>query len=183
MRNPIVLPVISFFVLLTAGSALAPAQVAHATGSLNGVAGSMPAFYDGNLFTINFMKVAVGSTLLAHNMSVNTIYMSEPGLPGGKPFISVLDAIQGDGFNPLWQEVQIAFTTGNTPRQLTSDTEVLAAKASGEITLTQTNEVFRCSVIGKPAAQTAGGLTGSSGAAGPSGVHGTTWGRLKEAYR
>jgi hypothetical protein len=63
-------------------------------------------------------------------------------------FISVLDAIQGDGFNPLWQEVQISFTSGHTPRQLTSDTDILAAAASGEITLSSTTEVYRCSVVG-----------------------------------
>ena len=48
-------------------------------------------------------------------------------------FISVLDAIQGDGFNPLWQEVQIAFTAGHQPRQLLSDTEVADAAASGVV--------------------------------------------------
>ena len=51
-------------------------------------------------------------------------------------------------YNPLWQEVQIAFTAGHTPRQLTSDTEVLAAQASGEIALFPTDEVYRCSVVG-----------------------------------
>src|SRR5207245_7923818 len=79
---------------------------------------------------------------------VNTIYMSDPGLPGGQPFISVLDAIQRDGFNPLWQEVQIAFDAGHTPHQLTSDNDVLAAAASGEITLHATTEVYRCAVVG-----------------------------------
>ena len=63
-------------------------------------------------------------------------------------FVSVLDAIQGDGFNPLWLEVQISFNEGFTPRQLTSDTDVEAAAASGEITLTPTDEIYRCSVVG-----------------------------------
>jgi hypothetical protein len=65
-------------------------------------------------------------------------------------FISVLDAIQGDGFNPLWREVQITFNGGFTPRQLFSDTEILAAAAGSnpEITLTTTDELYRCSVIG-----------------------------------
>ena len=75
---------------------------------------------------------------------------SDPGLPGGQPFISVLDALQCDGFNPLWREFQIAFTTGHphTPRQMTSDNEVAAAVQSGEITLQATNEVYICSVVG-----------------------------------
>jgi hypothetical protein len=65
-------------------------------------------------------------------------------------FLAVLDAIQGDGFNPLWVEVQISFNAGNAPHQFFSDTEVLAA-ASGptpEITLTVTDEVYRCAVVG-----------------------------------
>jgi hypothetical protein len=72
-------------------------------------------------------------------------------LPGGQPFISVIDAVPGDGMNPVWQEVQITFNSGFTPRQLYSDDEVLAA-ASGlnpEITLTFTDEVYKCPVIGK----------------------------------
>ena len=119
-------------------------------GSLNGRAGTMPAFYDDNQLTINFMELPPDgeAQVLANNPSVNTIYMSDAGLPGGAPFISVLDAIQGDGFNPLWREAQISFTSGHTPRQLTSDTDVDAAKASGEITVSFTDEIYRCSVVG-----------------------------------
>ncbi len=116
----------------------------------NGSAGDMPAFYDGELLTINFMELPSGGEQanIQRNGSINTIYMSDPGLPGGQPFVSVLDAIQGDGFNPLWEEVQIAFTAGHTPRQLLSDNDVLAAAAAGEITLTVTGELYRCSVVG-----------------------------------
>ena len=123
---------------------------ASSAGSLNGRAGTMPSYYDEKLFTINFKEEPSGAepALLANNGSINIIYMSDGGLPGGAMFISVLDAIQGDGFNPLWREVQITFNPGFTPRQLTSDTEVEAAAASGEITLTPTNEVYRCSVVG-----------------------------------
>jgi len=116
----------------------------------NGAAGDMPALYDGELFTINFKKLPAGGTdaNIQHNGSINTIYMSDPGLPGGQPFISVLDAIQGDGFNPLWEEVQITFNPGHTSRQLESDNDVLAAAAAGEITLTATGELYRCAVVG-----------------------------------
>jgi hypothetical protein len=117
-----------------------------------GKAGEMPAFYDGQTFTINFKELAPNAEVsqLLHNGSINTIYMSDAGLPGGLPFIAVLDAIQGDGFNPLWQEVQIMFNPGFTPHQLMSDTEVLAAAAAipPEITLIPTTEVYRCSVVG-----------------------------------
>jgi len=119
-------------------------------GSENGSAGEMPYYYDGQLFTINFMELPPGGedANLQNNGSINLIYMSDDGLPGGQPFISVIDAIQGDGFNPLWVEVQIHFTSGNTPRQLVSDDEISDAVESGEITLEFTDEVYRCSVVG-----------------------------------
>jgi hypothetical protein len=118
--------------------------------SLNGSAGDMPAYYDDQLFTINLAELSstAEAAQLAHNGSINVIYMSDEGLPGGEMFVSVLDAIQGDGFNPLWQEVQIVFNSGFTPRQLTSDTEIDAAVDAGEITLVPTDEVYRCSVVG-----------------------------------
>ncbi len=130
-----------------------PALASTEAGSMNGIAGSMPAYYDDVLFTINFMELPPTGekATLANNQSINVIYMSDNGLPGNAPFISVLDAIQGDGFNPLWLEVQITFNAGFTPRQLTSDTDIEAAASSSppEITLTPTDEVYRCSVIGK----------------------------------
>ena len=110
----------------------------------------MPAFYDDELFTINFKQLSdsAAKSLMAHNQSINLIFMSDEGLPGGQPFVSVLDAIQGDGFNPLWLEVQIHFLPGHTARQLTSDTDIFEALTNGEITLEPTDEVYRCSVIG-----------------------------------
>ena len=118
----------------------------------NGRSGEMDAYYDGKLFTINFMELPpeAEKQTLANNKSLNTIYMSDGGLPGGAMFVSVLNAIQRDGFNPLWQEVQITFNAGFTPHQFTSDTDVEAAAAGAnpEITLSPTTEVYRCSVIG-----------------------------------
>jgi len=122
---------------------------AHA-GSANGSASVIPAYYDHNLFNIQFVEFspAAEKSLLQHNASLNFIYQSDAGLPGGQPFISVIDAVPGDGFNPIWEEVQITFNPGFTPVQLTSDTDVLAAEAAGEITLTDTEEFYRCSVVG-----------------------------------
>ena len=124
-----------------AGPALAASE--------NGSAGDMPAYYDHQLFTINFKELPAGGERanLLHNASINIIFMSDAGLPGGQPFISVIDAIQGDGFNPLWLEVQINFTPGHTPRQLFSDDEIEDAFNAGEITLEGTDEIYRCSVV------------------------------------
>lgn len=114
-----------------------------------GRAGIMPAIYDGQLFTVNFFELEnAGETLIDNNGSINVIYMSEDLLPGGGMFVAVLDAIQGDGFNPLWVEAEIEFTPGHTPRQLQSDDDIDEALANGEITVTFTDEVYRCSVIG-----------------------------------
>ena len=120
-------------------------------GSLNGRAGTMPAYYDGHLFTINFKQEPGGgeAALLAHNGSINTIYMSDQAEAAGATFTSVLDAIQADGFNPLWQEVQIVFLT-IPPQQFFSDNEILAAAAARQVALVPTTEVYRCSVVGTP---------------------------------
>ena len=131
----------------------ASASSASATtqSNANGVGGSMPAFYDGELFTINFKEEppSAESALIAHNGSINTIYMSDQCEAAGHMFTAVLDAIQGDGFNPLWQEVQVVFPNTASCKQFTSDNDILAAKAAGTVTLQPTSELYRCAVIGK----------------------------------
>jgi hypothetical protein len=121
-------------------------------GNPNGIDGAMPAYYDGRLFTINFKELPSGGegANLGHNGSINTIYQSDKCTPGGTMFVSVLDAIQGDGFNPLWREVQVVFKNPASCQQLTSDTAILAAASSGLVTLSPTTELYRCSVVGKP---------------------------------
>jgi len=158
MRSSLALP-IGLAVFLTSCSSAPTGVVARqkaggsllsADASANGRGGVMPAYYDAQLFTINF-KEEPGSAeqaLLAHNGSINTIYMCDACEAAGVMFTSVLDAIQGDGFNPLWREVQITFNVGHAPRQLFSDNEVADAAAAGEINLAPTDEVYRCSVIG-----------------------------------
>ena len=111
----------------------------------NGQGGDMPSYYDGQIFTINFKLLKPD---LHHNPSFNVIYQCDACEAQGLTFVSVLDAIQGDGFNPIWEEVQITFNPGNPVQQFTSDTDVLAAEAQGIITLTDTEEFYRCSVVG-----------------------------------
>ena len=137
---PLALVVLAAAMVLPAGTVFA---------SPNGSAGDMPAYYDGQLFTINFKQQPSGgeASLLTHNGSINTIYMSDQAETAGVMFTSVLDAIQGDGFNPLWQEVQIVFKT-IPPQQFFSDNQILAATAARQITLVPTTEVYRCSVVG-----------------------------------
>ena len=107
----------------------------------------IPAFYDGNQVTINIFEVPSSETLLASNKSLNTIYVTND-LDEEQDFAPVIDAIQGDGFNPLWHQVMIVFNAGFAPHQFLSDDEVLAAEAAGEITLVETDEVYVCAVVG-----------------------------------
>jgi hypothetical protein len=109
----------------------------------------MPAYYDDELFLINFQELPDGGedAIHAHNPSFNTIYQSDQAVAAGFNFVSVLDAIQGDGFNPLWEEVQIVFPD-NKFKQFTSDNEVNAAFMAGQIVLRDTDEIYRCAVVG-----------------------------------
>jgi hypothetical protein len=114
-------------------------------GNPNGRVLYLPAIYDAELFVINFTELPPGgeAAALANNTQTNFIYQSDED----PAFISVLDAIPGDGFNPLWEEVQITFVT-IAPQQFFSDNEILAAAAAGEITLDFTGELYTCSVVG-----------------------------------
>jgi hypothetical protein len=120
-----------------------------AQGSPNGAASQMPAFYDGELFTVNMKEMPASDPLIENNTSVNKIYASND-LDEEQDFMPVINAIQGDGFNPLWLQVLIVFNEGFTPHQFFSDEEVedAAAGANPEITLVVTDEVYRCSVVG-----------------------------------
>jgi hypothetical protein len=121
-----------------------------AQGSPNGAAGQMPAFYDGELVTVNMKEMPASDPLILHNPSLNEIYASND-LDEEQDFIPVIDAIQGEGFNPLWQQILIVFNDGFTPRQFVSEEEIEAAAAGDnpEITLVETDEVYRCSVVGR----------------------------------
>ena len=117
---------------------------------MNGAAGQMPAFYDGELFTVNMKEMPKDSEgpLIGNNRSINEIYASND-LDEEQDFIPVIDAIQGDGFNPLWRQNLIVFNDGFTPHQFFSDDEVLTAAAgpNPEITIVVTDEVYRCAVV------------------------------------
>src|ERR671937_2448207 len=121
---------------LVAGQALAGA----------GKTTQIPAFYDGNQVTINIFELPSSETLLASNKSVNTIYATND-LDEEQDFAPVIDAIQGDGFNPLWHQMLIVFNT-IPPQQFVSEDQVEAAAARREITLVDTGEVYICAVVG-----------------------------------
>ncbi len=129
-----------------------PANLALAAkGSTNGAAGQMPAYYEGQLFTVNMKEQPknASASLIGKNPSINEIYASND-LDEEQDFIPVINAIQGEGFNPLWRQILIVFNAGFTPHQFTSEEGIEAAAAgpNPEITLVETDEVYRCSVVG-----------------------------------
>jgi hypothetical protein len=123
----------------------------RAAGNTNGAAGQMPAYHDGQLFTVNMKQMPdkASDSTIEKNSSINEIYASND-LDEEQDFIPVIDAIQGDGFNPLWRQILIVFNAGFTPHQFVSDEQIEAAAAGPhpEITLVETDEVYRCSVVG-----------------------------------
>ena len=129
----------------------AQALGARAAGTTNGAAGQMPAYHDGQLFTVNMKEMPdnASDSTIGKNPSLNEIYASND-LDEEQDFIPVIDAIQGDGFNPLWRQILIVFNAGFTPHQFFSEEQIEAAAAGPhpEITLVETDEVYRCSVVG-----------------------------------
>jgi len=121
-----------------------------AVGSVNGAAGQMPAFYEGELFTVNMKELSASASIIAKNKNLNEIYATND-LDDPQDFFPVINAIQGEGFNPLWHQILIVFNPGFTPHQFVSEDEVEAAAAGAnpEITLVVTDEVYRCSVVGR----------------------------------
>jgi hypothetical protein len=123
-----------------------------AAGSLNGSGGDMPAFHDHRPLTINFRPFTdhTSGNLDEHNPNFNKIFQCDDcaGRIDGGDFISVLDAIQTEGFNPIWEEWQIHFIPPHRPEQFFSDDEVFAARDAGKTTRADTEEFYRCSVVG-----------------------------------
>src|SRR5262245_6316787 len=134
--------------VVTAPTALVATR-ATTKARTNGAAGQMHAFYEGTQVTVNMKELPdhASASTIAHNKSINTIY-AYADLDDPQPFEPVIDAIQGEGFNPLWHQVLIRFNSGFTPHQFTSEAQVLAAAKAGQITLVTTDEVYRCSVVG-----------------------------------
>jgi hypothetical protein len=112
--------------------------------NMNGSDGIELVYYDGMLVKMNSYELSeqAAERILDHNKSLNILYEADG-------FITVTDAIQGDEYNPLWQEVEIEFNSGFTPHQFFDDEAILEAAegTNPEITLVPTDEVYRCSIL------------------------------------
>jgi hypothetical protein len=128
-------------------AALAGQTTTH--GNVNGAAGEIPAFFNGQSVTINVKQLSdtAAASILAHNPRLRTIYVTND-LDEKQDFAPVINAVPGQNFNALWLQVQIQFNPGTAPHQFTSEADILAAAKAGEITLVNTGEVYRDSVVG-----------------------------------
>jgi hypothetical protein len=135
------------FTLPSSGAA-AVSSVASA-GNTKGAAGEIPAFFNGKSVTINVKQLSdtAAASIIAHNKNLNIIYVTND-LDEKQDFTPVINAVPGQGFNALWLQVQISFNPGVTPHQFTSEADILAAAKAGQITLVNTGEVYRDSVVG-----------------------------------
>jgi hypothetical protein len=62
---------------------------------------------------------------------------------------NIIDTVPGQaGYSPLWQVQMVAFKQGVTPYLLRSKADVDAAVSKGDATVTPTNKVVNCPVLG-----------------------------------
>jgi hypothetical protein len=130
-------------------SSVQPALPLATHGNTNGAAGEIPAFFNGKSVTINVKELSdtAAASIIAHNKSLQIIYVTND-LDEKQDFAPVINAVPGQGFNALWLQIQIQFNAGVTPHQFTSEADILAAAKAGQITLINTGEVYRDSVVG-----------------------------------
>jgi hypothetical protein len=122
---------------------------ASINGNDNGAAGQIPALFNGKSVTINVNQLSdkAAASILANNPRLETIFVTND-LDQPQAFAPVLSAVPGQNFNALWDQVLIDFNSGVTPHQFTSEADILAAAQAGQITLVNTGEVYRDSVVG-----------------------------------
>jgi hypothetical protein len=134
--------------LIGNSSVAAHAAQASATKDSEGAATQIPAFFNGQKVTINVLQKSDQSaaSLLAHNKQLQIIFVTND-LDDPQTFAPVLSAVPGQNFNGNWDQVRIEFNPGVTPHQFTSEADILAAAKAGQITLVDTGEVYRDSVV------------------------------------
>src|SRR5574341_1817119 len=79
------------------------------------------------------------------------IYAFENGIEGQGPLgfqPNVADSQPGDlNYSPLWAINIVKWNDGSTPRELKSQTEILAAQTNGELTITPSGFVVNCPFV------------------------------------
>src|SRR5258707_240617 len=138
---------------LSTGSSAQPALPLATQATTNkdseGAATQIPALFNGQSVTINVLQLSdkAAASIVANNPRLQTIFVTND-LDEPQTFAPVLSAVPGQNFNGLWDQVLIQFNPGVTPHQFTSEADILAAAQAGQITLINTGEVYRDSVVG-----------------------------------
>jgi hypothetical protein len=132
----------------SAQPALPLATQAATNKDSEGAATQIPALFNGQTVTINVLQLSdkAAASILANNPRLQTIFVTND-LDEPQTFAPVLSAVPGQNFNGLWDQVHIQFNAGVTPHQFTSEADILAAAKAGQITLINTGEVYRDSVV------------------------------------
>ena len=137
---------------VSTGSSAQPALPLATQATTNkdseGAATQIPAFFNGQSVTINVVQLSdkAAASILANNPRLQTIFVTND-LDEPQTF-APCSRRPGQNFNALWDQVLIQFNPGVTPHQFTSEADILAAAKAGQITLINTGEVYRDSVVG-----------------------------------
>jgi hypothetical protein len=126
-----ILLAIALFVVAAPAATASPAKQPIATG-----------FYQGqqiNYFDFGPIKLKPGNKLAP-------IWTVTNGATGQH---NIIDTVPGKAdYSPLWQLNMVTFKAGATPHLLKSKDDVDAAVKAGEVTVTQTNTIVNCPVLG-----------------------------------
>ena len=112
--------------------------------------GDRATFYAGQQYRVSVkaLDAPSASAIIARNSQLHNLYISDRCAPDGRQFVTVMDAIEGDSYSPLWRGVQIEFNPGYPCHQFRSEDEIASGVKSGEISLQPTGYIYRCRVIG-----------------------------------
>jgi len=123
----------------------APAEASEVSGEVvrfGDASTIVEGFFDGEVveyFDFGPIELAEGNALAPIWVVTN----------GTADQMNVIDTVPGQAdYSPLWQVIEVTFNDGVDPRTLRSRAEVEQAEAAGEVTLTETDTVVNCPVIG-----------------------------------
>jgi hypothetical protein len=139
MKKLIGLAACAISVTALAGTATASPRATHASLAKKPVTSG---FYRGR--TISYYDF--GPIKLKPGNKLAPIWTVTNGAAGQH---NIIDTVPGRrDYTPLWQLVQVTFKPGVSPHLLRSRSDVEAAQTGGEVTITPTNTVVNCPVLG-----------------------------------
>ncbi len=102
----------------------------------------------------NFIHSRVSYTPALKNappQSLANIYVFRNGIKGSGPLgfqPNVADSQPGDpGYSPLWRINNVEWKQGVSPKELKSETDILSAEKSGELTISSSDAIVNCPFV------------------------------------